>query len=157
MAIFRKSEDPKASDPAPRPAAAATPTPRGPSAVPSGSPCVIGARTRIVGEITGDEDVLVEGYVEGKVRIQRDLRIGSGGVVKATVEARSVIVSGELNGDCSASGRVEIQATGSLTGNVRAPRLAIAEGAVFRGNSQMSGGGAETASAPGPAKGKAAS
>jgi cytoskeletal protein CcmA (bactofilin family) len=157
MAIFRKSEDPKAADPGPRPAAAVSPTPRGPSPPPSGAPCVIGARTRIVGEVTGDEDVLVDGYVEGKVRIQRDLRIGSGGVVKATVEARSVIVSGELNGDCNASGRVEIQATGRLTGNVRAPRLAIAEGAVFRGNSHMAGGGSEATGTAGSAKGKAAS
>jgi len=157
MAIFRKSEDPKAAEPGLRPAAPAPPPPRGSNPPASGHPCVIGARTRIVGEVSGDEDVLVEGYVEGKVRIQRDLRIGAGGVVKATVEARSVIISGELNGDCNASGRVEIQATGRLTGNVRAPRLAIAEGAVFRGNSQMSGGGSEVAGAAGPAKGKAAS
>jgi cytoskeletal protein CcmA (bactofilin family) len=117
---------------------------------------VIGARTRILGEVTGDEDVLVEGYVEGKVRISRDLRVGPGGVVKATVEARSVIVSGELNGDCSASARVEIQSSGRLQGNIRAPRLAIAEGAVFRGNSQMSSD-AEATAGDGSAKGKAAS
>jgi cytoskeletal protein CcmA (bactofilin family) len=95
--------------------------------------------------VTGDEDIIVEGFVEGQIRISRDLRIGPGGVVKATVEARSVVVSGELNGDCQASDRVEIQAKGCLTGNIRAPRLAIAEGAVFRGNSEMTSSKPEAA------------
>ena len=48
-----------------------------------------------------------------------------------------VVVSGELIGDCHAAHRVEIQATGRLTGNIRAPRVVIAEGAVFKGNSDM--------------------
>jgi cytoskeletal protein CcmA (bactofilin family) len=59
--------------------------------------------------------------------------------VKANVEAQSIVVSGELTGDCHATHRVEIQATGKLTGNIRAPRVVIAEGATFRGNSDMSG------------------
>ena len=100
--------------------------------------CVIAAKTVIKGEITGDEDIVVEGNVEGQIRITRDLRVGAGGVVKATVEAQSIIVSGELTGDCTASIRVEIQSTGRLTGNIRAPKIVIAEGAMFRGNSDMS-------------------
>ena len=100
--------------------------------------CVIAAKTVIKGEITGDEDVVVDGNVEGQIRITRDLRVGPGGVVKATVEAASVIVSGEIIGDCQATARVEIQATGKLTGNIRAPKIVIAEGAMFRGNSDMS-------------------
>jgi cytoskeletal protein CcmA (bactofilin family) len=58
--------------------------------------------------------------------------------VRATVHAAAVVVSGELVGDCTASNRVEIQATGRLMGNIRAPKIVIAEGAVFRGNSDMS-------------------
>jgi cytoskeletal protein CcmA (bactofilin family) len=54
------------------------------------------------------------------------------------VEAQSIIVSGELIGDCLATSRVEIQSTGRLTGNIRAPKIVIAEGAMFRGNSDMS-------------------
>ena len=112
-----------------------------PVAAPSASRtiCVIGPKTTIKGEVTGDEDVHVEGTVEGKINISRDLRIGPGGVVKATVEAQSVMVSGEMIGDCRASHRVEIQATGRLTGNIGAPRVVIAEGATFKGNSDMSG------------------
>jgi len=100
---------------------------------------VIGAKTKVSGEISGDEDLVVEGHVEGEIRITRDLRVGAGGVIKAKVSAQSVIVSGEIVGDCEATGRVELQATGKLTGNIRAPKIVIAEGALFRGNSDMSG------------------
>lgn len=101
--------------------------------------CVIGANITVKGEITGDEDLLVEGTVEGQIRVSRELRVGPRGKVKANVSAQSVVVSGELVGDCEATGRVEIQATGRLMGNIRAPKVVIAEGAVFRGNSDMSG------------------
>jgi cytoskeletal protein CcmA (bactofilin family) len=112
--------------------------PAGPAVVSKPGTCIIASKTVIKGEITGDEDVIVEGNVEGQIRITRDLRVGASGVVKATVEAQSIIVSGELVGDCQASVRVEIQATGRLTGNIRAPKIVIAEGAMFRGNSDMS-------------------
>jgi len=101
--------------------------------------CVVGANTTIKGEILGDEDVVVEGRVEGQIRIARELRVGPGGKVKASISAQSVVVSGEVEGDCEATGRVEIQASGRLSGNIRAPRIVIAEGAIFRGNSDMSG------------------
>jgi aldehyde dehydrogenase (NAD+) len=80
---------------------------------------VIGAKTTFKGEITGDEDILVEGVVEGQIHITKDLRVGPGGVVKAKVQAQSVVVSGEVVGDCSATHRVEIQASGKLLGNIR--------------------------------------
>jgi cytoskeletal protein CcmA (bactofilin family) len=59
--------------------------------------------------------------------------------VKATVAVQSLVVSGEIVGDCEATSRIEIQSTGRLTGNIRAPKIVIAEGAMFRGNSDMSG------------------
>ena len=144
MSIFGKPPDAKPADPVVpgRPAAPPPPSqPGAPASRPSGTAgtCVIGAKTTIKGEIIGDEDVLVEGNVEGQIRVTRDLRVAPGGVVKATVEAQSLIVSGEIVGDCQATTRVEIQATGRLTGNIRAPKIVIAEGAMFRGNSDMSG------------------
>jgi cytoskeletal protein CcmA (bactofilin family) len=99
---------------------------------------VIGAKTRLKGEVTGEEDVIVEGFVEGTIRISRDLRVAKGGTVKATVSAQSVLVAGELIGDCQAAKRVEVESTGRLSGNIRAPRVVIVEGATFRGNSDMS-------------------
>lgn len=138
MGIFGKPPDqkPTSTSPSPvsTPAAAAVAT-----APPSRGTCVIGTKTVIKGEVLGDEDVIVEGTIEGQVRITRDLRVSPGGSVRATVEAQSVIVSGEVVGDCTASQRVEIQASGRLTGNIRAPKIVIAEGALFKGNSDMSG------------------
>jgi cytoskeletal protein CcmA (bactofilin family) len=93
----------------------------------------------IKGEVLGEEDVVVEGTIEGIVKIGRDLRIAPGGVVRASVDAQSVVVSGELVGDCSAQNKIEIQATGRLTGNIKAPKIVIAEGAMFKGNSDMAG------------------
>jgi cytoskeletal protein CcmA (bactofilin family) len=146
MSLFGKSAEPKRPEsPAPKPLAPATlvvtsqvaspaPTVRpGPT-----TPCTVGTKTTIKGEILGDEDVHVDGTVEGQIRITRDVRIGPTGVVRATVEAASVVISGEMVGDCGATNRVELQATGRLTGNIRAPKIVIAEGAVFKGNSDMS-------------------
>jgi len=146
MGIFGKGNEEKPATPAPPATAAPAPPARSGQAA-TGSACVIGARTRIKGELTGDEDVVVEGQVDGEIRIQRDLRIAPGGTVRAGVSARSVVVSGELNGDCTAQQRVEIQASGRLVGNIKAPRIVIAEGAVFRGNSDMGSDAAQKARA----------
>jgi cytoskeletal protein CcmA (bactofilin family) len=134
MGIFGKGPDAKPVEgsgtrPA-TPAAQAHAAPR---------PCVIGAKTVIKGELNGEEDVVVEGAVEGQVRIAKALHVAQGGSVKANVVAHSVVVAGELLGDCHASNKVEITATGRLHGNIRAPKVVIAEGAVFKGNSDMSG------------------
>jgi cytoskeletal protein CcmA (bactofilin family) len=134
---------PQPAAPPPLPAAppskgAAAPAPAPPRTGAS-TTCVVGANTTIKGEILGDEDVLVEGVVEGQIRVGRELRVGPGGKVRASISAQSVVVSGEVVGDCEATGRVEIQASGRLSGNIRAPRIVIAEGAIFRGNSDMSG------------------
>lgn len=145
MSIFGKPPDPNKP---PEPVVPGRPAPPPPPSSAPGPPptagrpgtCVIGAKTTIKGEITGDEDLVIEGNVEGQIRITRDLRVAPGGVLKATVEAQSLTVSGEVVGDCQAQGRVEIQATGRLTGNIRAPKIVIAEGAMFRGNSDMSTG-----------------
>jgi cytoskeletal protein CcmA (bactofilin family) len=144
MGIFGKTDSkpgegaPRASVPAPSTAPAPTPA-RVPVAG-GGSACVIGAKTQVKGEITGAENIVVEGVVEGTIRITGDLRVSLGGIVKATVSAQSVLVAGELAGDCHATQRAEIQASGRLTGNIRAPRVVIVEGATFRGNIDMSPG-----------------
>ena len=147
MGIFGKAET-KPAQPAPRPGT--PPAAKAPAKAPTRSPapsstteCVIGTKTVVKGDITGDENVLVEGTVEGTIRIGRDLRVGPGGCVKATVSAQSIVVAGEIVGDCQAAQRVHLEASGKLTGNIRAPRVIIVEGATFKGTSDMSphGGG----------------
>ncbi len=132
MGIFGKAPETKLPElPVSRPAPA--------QLGPAPGRCIIGAKTVVKGELGGDEDIVVEGAVEGQVRIAKDLYVGAGGSVKASVSAHSVIVAGEILGDCHATHKVEILASGRLTGNIRAPKIVIAEGAVFRGNSDMSG------------------
>ena len=145
MGIFGKP-DAKPADTSPRPASPAPPPAPAASAASARtaapgpvatSACVIGAKTQFKGEITGTETVVVEGVVEGTVRISGPLRVAPGGTVKANVSAQSVVIAGELVGDCHATERVEIEAAGRLNGNIRAPRVVIVEGATFRGNSDM--------------------
>src|SRR5262245_66154103 len=110
MGIFGKPPD---SKPEGTPASQATAAAPAATPVPGAarSACVIGPKTIVKGEVLGEEDVLVQGTVEGTVRIARDLHVAPGGTVKATVEAQTVVVGGDVMGDCIASGRVEIQAT----------------------------------------------
>jgi cytoskeletal protein CcmA (bactofilin family) len=141
MSLFGKPGESKPAAPTARPASTAVVS--GSSGLSARSPgattsCVIGPKTTVKGDLLGDEDVIIDGNVEGQIRISRDVRIGPTGNVKAVVEAQSVVISGELIGDCTAAGRIEIQATGKLTGNISAPKIVIAEGAMFKGSSDMS-------------------
>jgi cytoskeletal protein CcmA (bactofilin family) len=142
MGIFGKdqkpAETPRPLNPAPATAPVPAPAPRTAQAPAPVTTCVIGPKTRIKGELTGEENVIVEGHVEGSIHVSRDLTVGTGGTVKATVNAQSIVVAGELVGDCQATQKVQVEATGRLSGNIRAPRVVIVEGATFRGNSDMS-------------------
>ena len=138
MGIFG-TNDSRPPEAATRPTSASPP----PAAAGHGAParasaCVIGPRVQLKGELHGSEPVLVEGSVEGSVRLTAELRVAAGGSVKADVSAHTLVVAGEVIGDCQASERVVIEASGRLTGNIRAPRIVIAEGATFRGTSDMS-------------------
>lgn len=99
----------------------------------------IGKSIVIKGDLSGEEDLIVEGKVEGKVHLPNNrLTIGQGGNVMADVHAKSVVVIGHVSGNISAGERLEIQATGIVEGDVRTPRLAVQEGAVLNGSIEMS-------------------
>ena len=99
---------------------------------------LIGRSVVINGELNGSEDLTIEGHVDGKVELrEHTLTIGIDGRVKAHVFAKSVVVQGELIGNINASERVEIHENGSVDGDIIAPRVAIAEGAHFRGSIDM--------------------
>jgi cytoskeletal protein CcmA (bactofilin family) len=100
---------------------------------------VIGPQVRIQGELSGDEDVLVEGKVDGKISMTKTVRIGPSAVVHAEVKAQTIIVAGKVVGNLVAD-RVEILASGCLEGNIRSPKVSIAEGAQFKGGVDMGGG-----------------
>ena len=98
----------------------------------------IGKSVVIKGELSGSEDLTIEGHVEGKIELKDHLlTIGPNGRIKAQVFAKTVIVLGEVNGNVSASEKVEIRDGGSVDGDIISPRVAIAEGAHFRGSVDM--------------------
>jgi cytoskeletal protein CcmA (bactofilin family) len=106
----------------------------------------IGKSVVIKGELNGSEDLTIEGQVEGKIELKDHvLTIGPNGKIKAQVFAKAVIVLGEVNGNVTASEKVDIRDGGSVDGDIIAPRVAIAEGAHFRGSVDMQRKGAQPA------------
>lgn len=98
----------------------------------------IGKSVVIKGELSGSEDLTIEGNVEGKIELRDNtLTIGPNGKIRAEVFAKQVIVLGEVTGNVTASEKVDIRDNGSVDGDVTAPRVAIAEGAHFRGAIDM--------------------
>jgi len=103
----------------------------------------IGKSVVIKGEFNGTEDLTVEGHVEGKIELRDHvLTIGPNGKIKAQVFAKAVIVLGEVNGNVTATEKVDIRDGGSVDGDIVSPRVAIAEGAHFRGSVDMQRKGA---------------
>jgi cytoskeletal protein CcmA (bactofilin family) len=106
----------------------------------------IGKSVVIKGELNGSEDLTIEGHVEGTIQLRDHvLTIGPNGRIKAQVFAKSVIVLGEVNGNVTASEKVDIRDNGSVDGDIISPRVAIAEGAHFRGSVDMQRKGAQPA------------
>ena len=104
----------------------------------------IGKSVVIKGELNGSEDLTIEGQVEGTIQLRDHvLTIGANGRIKAQVFAKSVIVLGEVTGNVTASDKVDIRDAGSVDGDIIAPRVAIAEGAHFRGSVDMQRKGAQ--------------
>src|SRR5688500_16894626 len=113
----------------------------------------IGKSVVIKGELNGSEDLTIEGHVEGRIELKDHvLTIGPNGKIKAQVFAKAVIVLGEVNGNVTASEKVDIRDGGSVDGDIISPRVAIAEGAHFRGTVDMQRKGGQPGAQPQQAK-----
>jgi cytoskeletal protein CcmA (bactofilin family) len=98
----------------------------------------IGKSVVIKGELSGSEDLTIEGQVDGKIELRQNvLTIGPNGRIKAEVFAKAVVVQGEVVGNITATEKVDIRDAGSVDGDLAAPRIAIADGAHFRGSIDM--------------------
>jgi cytoskeletal protein CcmA (bactofilin family) len=98
----------------------------------------IGKSVVVKGKVTGGEDLTIEGYVDGHIELRGNvLTVGPNGRIKAPVFAKVVIILGEINGDVTASERIDIRDGGSVNGDLVSPRVAIADGAHFRGTVDM--------------------
>jgi cytoskeletal protein CcmA (bactofilin family) len=98
--------------------------------------------------LSGSEDLTIEGQVEGRIDLKGNvLTIGPNGKIKAEIFAKSVVVLGEVTGNVNASEKVDSRDNGSVDGDIASPRVAIAEGAHFRGSVDMQRSGAKAAPA----------
>lgn len=155
MSLFGKSpRDGDAPTPAPQLGARPASAPRGLNPAPSSEPfsrsaepariqreamANIGKSITIKGDLTGDEDIQVEGTVEGRVDLPNNqFTVGPDGKVRAEIHAKLVVVIGQVTGNIIAAERVEVQATGVIHGDIKAPRLIVHEGAVINGSIEMS-------------------
>ncbi|MGH9469186.1 MAG: bactofilin family protein [Terriglobia bacterium] len=99
---------------------------------------LLGGSIVLRGELTGDEDLTIEGQFEGTLDVKEHcVTIGQHGQVKADITARQVVVSGKLNGKINAREKVEIHRTGNVTGDLVSAGVAIEEGAYFKGSIEI--------------------
>ena len=98
---------------------------------------VIGSGITIEGEVTTDEDVVVQGTVRGKITAREAVTIESGAVVEADVTGGPFAVAGSITGNITSNDRVDLQSGAKVIGNVKASRITIADGAQFKGNVDM--------------------
>ena len=108
------------------------------SRVPRNNVVHIGKSVVIKGEINGSEDLMIEGKVDGKISLpQNTLTVGVNGQLNAEVSAKVVVVLGEIKGNVSAAEKVDIRDQGTVDGDIKTKKLAIADGAHFRGSIDM--------------------
>lgn len=152
--MWKREEAPRPSQPVNQPASAPAPepAPRQDTTRQSERDVVnIGKSVIIKGELSGSEDLTIEGQVDGKIELRQNvLTIGSNGKIKAEIFAKTLVVLGEVHGNVTATERVEIRESGSVEGDVSAPRVAIADGAHFRGSIDMQRGGGKAGEAKAP-------
>ena len=100
---------------------------------------MIGASIKIKGDIVGDENLVIDGDVEGQISLaSHDLTIGASGSVTANLSAKVVHIHGTVNGDIEGSELVVVSKTGRVLGNIVAPRVTLEDGAQFKGSIDMS-------------------
>ena len=135
--MFKKESDAQVSTTQTRPAQGVSGSkPRSPQK--GDAPAVIGPSITIKGDVTGDEDLMIQGRVEGSVDLtQHNVTIGTSGRVKAGVHGRLVVVEGEVEGDLVATEQIILRNTAKVEGSLSAPRVALEDGAVFRGGIEM--------------------
>lgn len=114
---------------------------------------MIGPSIVIKGSVTGDEDLLVEGTVEGTIELRsHEVSVGTSGTVNADIHAKVVKIDGEVSGDVNGGEKVIISKSGNVRGNIIAPRVTLEDGAIFKGSIDMDPGEPAKAGVAKPAK-----
>jgi len=106
----------------------------------------LGSSLRVKGDISGTEDLLIDGWVEGLIHLDgRKLTVGTAAKVTADINARDVVVYGYVKGNVRAKGRIEIKKDGSVIGNLTTAQIMIEDGADFKGSIEIDRSAAEEA------------
>jgi cytoskeletal protein CcmA (bactofilin family) len=143
----KRSDDLPGNHPAEPAPAAPRPTPPPAASAPHNAPepprrpgerATIGPSIFIKGDLTGDEELVIEGRVEGKVDLkQHNVTVGRNGRVKADVFGRVVTVEGEVDGNVFAQEQAILRQSGAIRGNITAPRVVLEDGSRFKGTIDM--------------------
>jgi cytoskeletal protein CcmA (bactofilin family) len=140
--LWNKRNEQEPGQPAP-PLTHPTSVPASPAPVPQalsprGQTAVIGPSMHIKGEIRSDEELLVDGEVEGVVESRSLLTIGANGKVHANIKARDVVIFGSVRGNVEASQKLAIRDHGQLIGDIKTSGISIDDGAYFKGSIDIS-------------------
>ena len=122
------------------------PAPAAPTAAASGKGerSIIGSSILFQGEMSGDEDLVIQGRIEGSIALKKNLvTIGEDGRVNATVDAKSIKVDGTVQGELRGAEQIVVTRTGNVNGNLVAPRVTLEDGCRFRGSIDMEGADAD--------------
>jgi len=155
--MWKKNDVPAPAPVAPRPEGKKQRPESPSSAAASGERATIGSSITIRGDVSGDEDLLIQGRVDGSVDLKlRSVTVGQEGRVNANITGRVVIVEGEVEGDLRAEELVVLRSTARVQGDIKASRVVLEDGASFRGGVDMGGpseqGKQTGGSPPAPAK-----
>ncbi len=139
MSIFRSrdSEPQQPSIPSPSPSPAPAAPRHSPQPASAGPATHVASGTKVVGQISGSAELVIDGQVEGEIDLDSRVVIGASGRVKGEIQARAIEVGGKVHGNVRGRERVEVLTTGGLEGDVISPRVVIAEGAFFKGKVEM--------------------
>ena len=110
---------------------------------------MIGPTIKIKGEVSGDEDLLIQGQVEGTITLEaHEVVVGESGQVFADILAKTIKIDGKVNGDVTGTENVVISKLGNVRGNIVAPRVLLEDGAIFKGSIDMDPGDKAEKAAP---------
>ena len=138
--MFEKHKSSKQEPQAPQPQQDSFPASAS-APVSSGKSAVIGPGIHINGDISGDENLIVEGRVDGKILLDsHQVEVGQSGRVNADITAKVIKIAGEVRGDISGTEKVIISRSGNVHGNIVAPRMTLEDGAIFKGSIDMDPG-----------------
>jgi len=135
--MWKKPEDETPSQSVPPSNPATAPRPAAPEPRRGGS-ATLGESIRVQGEIHGDEDLVIEGEVDGSVHLDKhSVTVGRSGRVKADIHGRTLFIDGKVQGNLFAEEQVVVRASGEVRGNITSPRVSLEDGSKFKGSIDM--------------------